>query len=126
MTQDKSAQNLSTPGAPAAVDREWDDAPAGSPSARRHGHRHPSDEAALERRNRVRPQPGNSRSDSQEGFGSMVLGAVLLVIGLVITIGSYSAASSGSGGGTYVVTYGLIIVGFLRLATGFFTWISNR
>jgi hypothetical protein len=49
---------------------------------------------------------------------NIAIGLVMMVIGIAITVISYSAASSGSGGGRYVVTYGLIIFGLIRLIKG--------
>jgi hypothetical protein len=47
-------------------------------------------------------------------FGAMWLGG-----GLLVTLLSYSAAASGSGGGRYVVTTGAIAYGLVRLIRGF-------
>lgn len=47
--------------------------------------------------------------------GSAIWGGACLVLGLAITLGSASAASSG---GYYVVTYGLIIGGAVMLVRG--------
>lgn len=44
------------------------------------------------------------------GKNAMLLGAGLSGLGIAITAGTYSAAASG-GGGSYVITYGLIIAG---------------
>jgi len=41
-----------------------------------------------------------------------ILGAVFLAIGIIITVASYSAANSASGG-IYFVPFGLIIIGAL-------------
>jgi hypothetical protein len=45
-----------------------------------------------------------------------LIGAVIFVIGLIITIATYSAASSG--GGTYVVAWGPMIVGLVWTIRG--------
>jgi hypothetical protein len=45
-----------------------------------------------------------------------LIGAVIFVIGLVITIATYSAASSG--GGTYIVAWGPMIVGLIWTIRG--------
>lgn len=45
----------------------------------------------------------------KSGKSTLLLGAGLAGLGVAITAGTYSAASSG--GGSYVVTYGLILVG---------------
>ncbi|MFT4242454.1 MAG: hypothetical protein QM569_09230 [Acidovorax sp.] len=44
------------------------------------------------------------------GRNAMLLGAGLAGLGVAITAGTYSLAAS-SGGGSYFITYGLIIVG---------------
>jgi hypothetical protein len=48
------------------------------------------------------------RSSEGNPIGSIVLGAVILTIGLVVTFGS----------GSHVIAYGAIIVGAIRLITG--------
>ena len=45
----------------------------------------------------------------------VVWGGVICLIGLVVTVGSYSAAS---GGGTYVVAWGAILFGALQMIQG--------
>lgn len=47
---------------------------------------------------------------------SMVFGGLMFVVGLVITVGSYSAAESG--GGRYVVAWGAMIFGAIRFFYG--------
>jgi hypothetical protein len=79
--------------------------------------------------NYASPQPKAQRqvvySDSGPHIRRMTIGAVMLVIGLVITIGSYSMASSSPGGGTYLLCWGPIIFGFIRLITGFIGWMGS-
>ena len=41
----------------------------------------------------------------------MLTGAGLFVVGLVITVGTYAMATFSSGGGHFVVTWGLMLVG---------------
>jgi hypothetical protein len=53
-----------------------------------------------------------------QGTKMMVIGAVLAVVGIVITAATYSSASSGGGGGTYFVAYGPIIFGVIRFFQG--------
>jgi hypothetical protein len=43
-------------------------------------------------------------------------GAILTVVGIIVTIGTYSSVSVS--GGTYVIAYGPIIFGFIRLVRG--------
>jgi len=52
-------------------------------------------------------------------------GGGLCALGLVITIGSYIAASSGEGGGSYMMMYGLIIVGGGDFLYGLIGWLSE-
>ncbi len=51
------------------------------------------------------------------GKTTMLIGAGMLGLGIAITVGSYSAASSG--GGHYVITSGLIMVGGWLILKGF-------
>jgi hypothetical protein len=44
---------------------------------------------------------------------NIIIGSVLLVIGLLITLGTYS-----SGGGRYVITYGAILGGIAQIIGG--------
>jgi uncharacterized membrane protein YiaA len=48
----------------------------------------------------------------------IVFGSILLGIGLLITLGTYDAAASSSSGGTYIIAYGPMIVGAIRLFRG--------
>jgi hypothetical protein len=48
-------------------------------------------------------------------MGNIVLGGLLVGVGLVITVGTYAAAANG---GTYVVAFGPIIFGGIRLLKG--------
>ena len=51
---------------------------------------------------------------------SLIIGVILVVIGVVITAATYSAAASNRHGGTYIVAYGPIAVGILRILRGLF------
>ena len=66
------------------------------------------------------------RRDSSRHVRNMGVGLVMLVIGILITAGTYAFASSGEGGGTYLICYGPILFGFIRLVSGFFGWIFGR
>ena len=46
----------------------------------------------------------------------MIIGAVISGIGIAVTVGTYLAAANG--GGTYVVWWGLIVVGAIRFFRG--------
>jgi alginate O-acetyltransferase complex protein AlgI len=49
-------------------------------------------------------------------YRHVTYGVILIVVGLIVTIGTYSSASEG--GGAYVIAYGPIVYGFIRLARG--------
>jgi hypothetical protein len=53
----------------------------------------------------------------KRGMRQIAIGAFVFVIGLVITIATYSASSSPSGG-TYVVAYGPMILGVMYVVRG--------
>jgi hypothetical protein len=54
----------------------------------------------------------------QPGLRNMAIGAIVCVVGIVITAATYSAASSG--GGHYVVAWGAIIFGAVQFLKGLF------
>ena len=54
--------------------------------------------------------------DTSTAKRNMVFGGMLCVVGLVITVGSYSAAISGSG--RYLVAWGAMIFGGIRFFRG--------
>jgi len=56
-----------------------------------------------------------AKDHKSDGKGAAIWGGTMLVLGLAITFGSASAAS---GGGYYVMTYGLIIGGAIMLVRG--------
>ncbi len=56
-----------------------------------------------------------SKALNSAAVQDMALGAIIAIVGLVITIGTYSAAQ---GGGTYVVAWGAIIFGGIRFFRG--------
>jgi hypothetical protein len=56
----------------------------------------------------------------QHGLRNMAIGAIVCIIGIVVTAGTYSAASSGGGGGHYVVASGAIIFGGFQFLKGLF------
>jgi hypothetical protein len=49
---------------------------------------------------------------------NMAIGAFICIVGLVITAGSYSAASSSSSGGRYVIAWGAVIFGGIQFLRG--------
>ncbi len=56
-------------------------------------------------------------SDAQSGQRMMVSGAIWLVGGLIVTIASYTLASS-AGGGRFVLAYGAVIYGIAQIFRG--------
>lgn len=54
--------------------------------------------------------------NEESGSGDIALGLVLIVIGILITAVTYGSASSS--GGTYIVAYGPIIFGVIKLFRG--------
>ena len=48
--------------------------------------------------------------------GQLAFGALLLVIGIVVTAATYGSASTS--GGTYIIAYGPIIVGVIKIFRG--------
>ena len=54
----------------------------------------------------------------------IIYGAIIFVIGLVITIGTYSAAASG--GGTYIVSWGPMAVGLIAMIRGTVHLVADR
>jgi hypothetical protein len=52
------------------------------------------------------------------GLKTVLIGLAMLIVGVLITAGTYSMVAEK--GGTYFVTYGLIIVGAVKMLQGFF------
>lgn len=55
---------------------------------------------------------------------NMLIGGLVCGLGIAITVGTYSAASSGSGG-SYTVCYGAMIFGGIQFIRGFFGWVGG-
>ena len=58
----------------------------------------------------------------KEGGKSIGCGLLMLIVGGIVTGLTYSAAS---GGGTYIVTTGLFIVGGITLIVGLYKWLTS-
>ena len=67
----------------------------------------------------------NRRYRKKQYARHMLIGGGVFALGLVITVGSYIAAASSEEGGSYVVTYGLMLVGGADLLYGLVGWISE-
>ena len=70
-------------------------------------------------------QAQNRDEATRSARNNMLIGLGLAVVGIAISIGTYAAAASSRGGGRYVVTYGLIIVGGLRFVQGLLGWVKD-
>ncbi len=76
--------------------------------------------------NYASPRPAVRRpvvTDKSVHVQRMAIGGLLLTVGLVITVVSFTAASST--GGTYLLCWGPILFGGIRLITGFIGYVSN-
>jgi uncharacterized membrane protein YvbJ len=62
----------------------------------------------------------------KQSLKTMLIGLAMLVVGIAITVGTYAAASSSSGGGRYVITWGLIIFGGFRFFQGLIGWVGGK
>ncbi|HWS82955.1 MAG TPA: hypothetical protein VN207_01705 [Ktedonobacteraceae bacterium] len=63
------------------------------------------------------------------GLTTMLLGVILAVGGIVLSVISYSSASSAinnGGTGNYIIFTGPIVIGTICASVGFFRWILRR
>ncbi len=72
----------------------------------------------LSSRAEASPSVSLAAARSEEGSRNMMIGGLICVVGIIITVVSYSSASSGSGGGRYVVAWGAILWGGIRFFRG--------
>jgi hypothetical protein len=61
--------------------------------------------------------------DHSAALQAMASGAIICIIGIIISVATYSAASKG--GGTYVVAYGAVIGGGLQFFRGLFAYMND-
>jgi hypothetical protein len=59
--------------------------------------------------------PANAAFEQQ-----MIVGALVCIVGILVTVFTYSAAVNSSSGGIWVIAYGAIIGGALRFLRGLF------
>ncbi len=64
------------------------------------------------------PTARSLRSVADARRSRIVAGAIFLVIGLLISLGTYEAAASNPTGGVYLVAYGPVIFGAYLLLSG--------
>jgi len=57
-------------------------------------------------------------AESAGGSSDVVIGGLICAVGVAVTAVSYSAASASSGGGAYVVAWGAIVFGAVRMFRG--------
>ncbi len=57
---------------------------------------------------------------------NVMVGGLVMVIGLAVTVVSFAAAASRMGGGTYVLAWGAILFGGLRMVMGMSEVARNR
>jgi hypothetical protein len=74
----------------------------------------------------VAQEAANRSHQKKQHRNTMLYGLVIMVIGIVITVGTYAWAASSSGGGRYVVTWGLILVGGFRFIQGLIGWATGK
>jgi predicted nucleic acid-binding Zn ribbon protein len=67
----------------------------------------------------------NKRYRRHQYARHMMLGGGLCALGVLITIGTYSVASSSRGGGHYVITYGLMLSGAGDFLYGLVGWLGE-
>jgi hypothetical protein len=60
----------------------------------------------------------HSQAYARSANSDLTVGGAMLLIGLLVTIGSYSLAVSSPGGGHYVIATGAMFFGALRLLRG--------
>jgi len=80
----------------------------------------------LKRRDNPRPSYSARRDGQSIAHRHFTIGTLWLVGGIAVTAFTYSAASSGPGGGTYVVAWGAMLVGVTRLIRGFVAASQSR
>jgi hypothetical protein len=61
------------------------------------------------------PTALSTNAGSAGGEGLPITGLAMIGLGIVITVGSYASAAPG---GSYVITWGLILAGVLRIMRG--------
>lgn len=62
------------------------------------------------------------RSAREEASKQIWIGGLICIVGIVVTVVSYAMAAEGAGGGRYVVAWGAVIFGAIRLIRGIVGW----
>lgn len=63
-----------------------------------------------------------ARTARDEAVKQIWIGGLICIVGLVVTAVSYSIAAEGGGGGKYVIAWGAVIFGAIRLIRGIVGW----
>jgi hypothetical protein len=69
-------------------------------------------------RRRSAPVDGLKRQQRAIGARNMAVGAAICIGGTAITVFTYEAATTGPGGGTYIISWGAILFGGIRFLKG--------
>lgn len=74
----------------------------------------------------AQPVAPHSKAVRKRALRQIMIGLALLVVGLVVTVATYSHASSSQTGGTYIVAWGPIVFGALGALRGFLLLTRSR
>jgi hypothetical protein len=72
------------------------------------------------RRGRPTARRGKGVKTRKSGTSDLVIGGLVCVIGIVITVASYTSASNDPHGGTYIVAWGAILFGGIQFCRGIY------
>jgi hypothetical protein len=85
-----------------------------------------SDASALVQQAHNVREVAKRRASRDEAPGHLIRGAIIGGIGAVVTLVTLGAAMSSEGGGTYIVAWGALAVGFFELAYGLWLYFEGR
>ena len=66
-----------------------------------------------------------NKRERRRGYAKHMLTGGGLLLGLVVTIGSYAAAVTSEGGGSYVITWGIVLAGLGDFGYGLVGWLGE-
>jgi hypothetical protein len=67
-----------------------------------------------------------NKRERKKGYAKhMMTGGGILALGLIVTIGSYAAAAASAEGGSYVITWGLVLAGAGDFLYGLWGWLGE-
>jgi hypothetical protein len=73
--------------------------------------------------NNFKASPQGRKIVADQSLQRMLRGGAICVLGIIVTVVTYGAATSG--GGTYFVCWGAIIFGAIDFIIGLFGWLKN-